>query len=117
MVPAVAPAASPRDTEAGEQVARRAGIWGDDGAVAVTASTIRVSVKLFGDLRKYARKGAPDLLPVTLAAGATVGDLAAQIGISAQDELIAGVNGEQAESATVLRDGDQVLLLSPMEGG
>lgn len=83
----------------------------------MTTSTISVSVKLFGDLRKYARKAAPDLLPIALPAGATVGELAAQIGIKPEDEMIAGVNGEQAEAATVLHDGDQVLLLSPMEGG
>lgn len=83
----------------------------------MTTSTISVSVKLFGDLRKYAGKAAPDLLPIALPAGATVGELAAQIGIKPEDEMIAGVNGEQAEAATVLHDGDQVLLLSPMEGG
>jgi molybdopterin converting factor small subunit len=83
----------------------------------VTSATISVSVKLFGDLRKYAGKVAPDVLPVALPAGATVADLAERIGIKAEDEMIAGVNGEQADGATVLNDGDQVLLLSPMEGG
>ena len=83
----------------------------------VTAGTINVSVKLFGDLRKYAGKVAPDLLPVALPAGATVGELAVRIGIKPEDEMIAGVNGEQADAATVLHNGDQVLLLSPMEGG
>jgi len=83
----------------------------------VSTATINVSVKLFGDLRKYAGKVAPDVLPVALPAGATVAELAAQIGIKAEDEMIAGVNGEQADGATVLRDGDQILLLSPMEGG
>ena len=83
----------------------------------MSTATINVSVKLFGDLRKYAGKVAPDVLPVALPAGATVAELAAQIGIKAEDEMIAGVNGEQADGATVLRDGDQILLLSPMEGG
>ncbi|HEY7294475.1 MAG TPA: MoaD/ThiS family protein [Dehalococcoidia bacterium] len=83
----------------------------------MTSATISVSVKLFGDLRKYAGKVAPDVLPVALPAGATVADLAERIGIKAEDEMIAGVNGEQADGATVLNDGDQVLLLSPMEGG
>ncbi|HLZ73312.1 MAG TPA: MoaD/ThiS family protein [Dehalococcoidia bacterium] len=83
----------------------------------MTTGTISISLKLFGDLRKYAGKVAPDVLPVALPAGATVADLAARLGIKAEDEMIAGVNGEQAEAATVLHDGDQVLLLSPMEGG
>jgi molybdopterin converting factor small subunit len=83
----------------------------------VANGTITVSLKLFGDLRKYAGRNTPDVLPVALPAGATVGELATQIGITPRDEMIAGVNGEQADSDTVLKDGDQVLLVNPMEGG
>jgi len=85
--------------------------------MAVTNATITVSLKLFGDLRRYAGKAPPDRLPITLPAGATVADLAARIGIVPEDEMIAGVNGEQADADTVLKNGDQVLLVNPMEGG
>ena len=78
---------------------------------------ITVSVKLFGDLRKHAGMGSPDLLPVALPAGATIADLARQLGMTNDEEVIAGINGEQAHNDTVLSDGDQVLLVSPMEGG
>jgi molybdopterin converting factor small subunit len=37
--------------------------------------------------------------------------------MTADDEIIAGVNGEQARNDTVLTDGDEILLVSPMEGG
>jgi len=49
--------------------------------------------------------------------GATVADLLALIGIPPQTELTAGVDGELARRDTRLRDGADVLLLSPMEGG
>lgn len=80
-------------------------------------STITVNVKLFGDLRKYRSRGAPETAPVELSPGATVADLAARLGMTRADEVIAGVNGDQAQEETVLHDGDQVLLVSPMEGG
>ncbi|HEY8837893.1 MAG TPA: MoaD/ThiS family protein [Dehalococcoidia bacterium] len=76
-----------------------------------------VTLKLFGDLRKYSGRNAPDKTTVTLAEGATISDLARQLGMTADDEIIAGVNGEQAQNDTVLTDGDEILLVSPMEGG
>ncbi|MHB8576668.1 MAG: MoaD/ThiS family protein [Dehalococcoidia bacterium] len=78
---------------------------------------ISVSVKLFGDLRKYGGHRPPDLLPVSLPMGATIAELCLQMGVRAGDEVIAGVNGQQAQSDTELHDGDDVLLVSPMEGG
>ena len=78
---------------------------------------ITVTLKLFGDLRKYSGRNSPDKTTVTLAEGATISDLARQLGMTADDEIIAGVNGEQAQNDTVLTDGDEILLVSPMEGG
>ena len=78
---------------------------------------ISVTVKLFGDVRKYMKRGEADLRTHVLPTGITVGELAARIGATSNDELIIGVNGEQGERSTVLRDGDSVLLVSPMEGG
>ncbi len=56
-------------------------------------------------------------MPVLLPAGATVADLASRLGMTADDEIIAGINNRQADTGTVLHDGDEVLLVSPMEGG
>jgi sulfur carrier protein ThiS len=68
-------------------------------------------------LRKYAARGAPNTMPVSLPAGATIADLASRLGVTADDEIIVGVNSRQADTGTVLHDGDEVLLVSPMEGG
>jgi molybdopterin converting factor small subunit len=78
---------------------------------------ITVSVKLFADLRKYLPKGGPDPFTVSLSAGATVAAVIAALGIPGDYELTAGVNDELARRDTVLRDGDALMLLSPMEGG
>jgi sulfur carrier protein ThiS len=56
-------------------------------------------------------------MPVSLPAGATIADLASRLGVTADDEIIVGVNSRQADTGTVLHDGDEVLLVSPMEGG
>jgi sulfur carrier protein ThiS len=80
-------------------------------------SSITVSLKLFGDLRKYVLGAKADSLPMPLPSGATIADLIAEIGIDAHEEVIAAVNGEQAGRGSILNDGDQVMLVSPMEGG
>ncbi|HUM16056.1 MAG TPA: MoaD/ThiS family protein [Candidatus Nitrosotalea sp.] len=51
------------------------------------------------------------------AAGATLADLLAALGIDAATDLTAAVDGELAERDTPLRDGAEVMLLVPMEGG
>lgn len=52
-----------------------------------------------------------------LPAGATVADLLTALGIDGAADLTAAVDGELAERATPLRDGAEVMLLAPMEGG
>jgi hypothetical protein len=44
-------------------------------------------------------------------------DLLVAIGIDAETDLTAAVDGELAERDTPLRDGAEVILLVPMEGG
>ena len=50
-------------------------------------------------------------------AGVTLADLLVAIGIDAETDLTAAVDGELAERDTPLRDGAEVILLAPMEGG
>ena len=83
----------------------------------VDARTITVKVTLFADLRRFLPRGAEGPQQHTLAAGATVADLLAALGIDADYELTAAVDGELAARDTALRDGADVMLLSPMEGG
>jgi sulfur carrier protein ThiS len=78
---------------------------------------ISVRVTLFADLRRFLPKGADGPQTFALPAGATVADLLAAIGIPAEDEVTVGLNGEQAARETVLRDGDDAVMFSPMEGG
>ena len=81
------------------------------------ANPIAVRVTLFADLRRYLPRGQDGPQRYTLPAGATVADLLAAAGISPEDEITAGLNGELAQRDTILHDGDDLVLFSPMEGG
>ena len=86
-------------------------------AARTEARTIGVSVILSAGLRRLV-PGSPDgPQQRTLAAGATLGDLLAGLGITTATDLTAAVDGELAERDTPLRDGAEVMLLAPMEGG
>jgi sulfur carrier protein ThiS len=78
---------------------------------------ITVTVTLFADLRRFLPRGAEGPQRYTVAPDATVADLLAVVGIAPGTELTAAVNGELAKPDTVLCDGADVMLLSPMEGG
>jgi sulfur carrier protein ThiS len=76
-----------------------------------------VSVILSAGLQRLLPRSPDGPQRHTLAAGATLGDLLAVIGIDASTDLTAAVDGELAERDTPLRDGAEVMLLAPMEGG
>lgn len=57
-----------------------------------------------------------DTLPLELPAGATVFEALRRLGLSAL-ELHAAVNGESATDGTVLRDGDEMILIPSIQGG
>jgi sulfur carrier protein ThiS len=78
---------------------------------------ITVNVTLFADLRRFLPRGAEGPQRYTVAPDATVADLLAAVGIEPGTELTAAVDGELAKPDTRLRDGADVMLLSPMEGG
>jgi sulfur carrier protein ThiS len=78
---------------------------------------IKVSVTLFADLRRFASPGQDGSRSQQLLAGATVADALDAAGIPAGEEVTAGLNGERAQRATVLHDGDDLVLFSQMEGG
>ena len=79
--------------------------------------TIAVSVTLFADLRRFLPRGVDGPQRYTVPEGATVADLLAAVGIEAREDVTAAVDGELAARDTALRDGADVMLLSPMEGG
>ena len=78
---------------------------------------ITVSVTFFADLRRYLPKGADGPQRYALGPRATVADLLATIGIDAASDITIAVDGDLADRETTLRDGADVMLLSPMEGG
>ena len=80
-------------------------------------TTITVTVTFFADLRRFLPRGAGGPQRYRVAAGATVADLLDAIGIDAETDLTAAVDNELAARDTPLRDGAEVMLLSPMEGG
>jgi len=81
------------------------------------AGSITVNVTFFADLRRFLPRGADGPQRYALAAGATVADLLATIGIQYPTDLTIAVDGELAGLETSLSDGTDVMLMSPMEGG
>ena len=81
------------------------------------APSITVTVTFFADLRRFLPRGAEGPQRYTLAHGATVADLLDAVGIEPGTDVTAAVDGELADRETPLRDGADVMLLSPMEGG
>jgi len=74
-------------------------------------------VTFFADLRRYLPRGVDGPQTYALAAPSTVGDLLAVIGIPEESEVTVGLDGELARRDAPLRDGAELMLLSPMEGG
>ena len=79
--------------------------------------TIGVRVTLFADLRRFLPPGVDGPHRRTVPAGSTVAELLAAIGVPEDADITIGVDGELADRATPLREGADVMLLSPMEGG
>jgi hypothetical protein len=94
-------------------MARAAGEVGREGG----REMIGVSVTLFADMRRYLPPGVDGPHRRVVPAGSRVADLLEVIGIPADADITVGVDGELADRATLLRDGADVMVLSPMEGG
>jgi sulfur carrier protein ThiS len=84
---------------------------------ATPARTVTVTVTLFADLRRFLPPGADGPQRHTLPVGAALADLLAAIGIEPGAEVTAAIDGELVGPGAPLRDGADVMLLSPMEGG
>ncbi len=78
---------------------------------------IGVRVTLFADLRRFLPPGVDGPHRRTVPAGSTVAELLAAIGVPDDADITIGVDGELADRATPLREGADIMLLSPMEGG
>ena len=82
---------------------------------AMPAITVRLT--LFADLKRFQPKDHEGPLTFTLEPGATVATLLKAAGIPSSDEITIGLNGDQGQRESMLHDGDEVVLFSPMEGG
>lgn len=81
-----------------------------------TRDRITVRVALFADLRRYApRDHRLDL--VELPVGATPRDVLHRFGIPDDQPITVGRNGDLATLDAPLEDGDDLMLMNPMEGG
>lgn len=74
---------------------------------------MRVFVQAQGQL-KHRRPGP---FTLELPAGATVRMMVEATGIPWDEVGLVAVNGRQAPDEAVLRDGDRIMLMAPMEGG
>ena len=81
------------------------------------APTVAVTVLLSAALRRRRPGGGDGPERHVLPAGATLADLLVALGIDGTTDLTAAVDGELADRDTPLRDGAEVMLLAPMEGG
>ena len=79
-------------------------------------AAVIVKVSLHGDAHRY-RRGRSDPFDQELPDGATLQQLVEALEIAPSMPLTFGVNGEMAARAQPLRDGDSVMILTPMEGG
>jgi molybdopterin converting factor small subunit len=86
-------------------------------AARTEARTIGVSVILSAGLRRLLPQSPEGPQRHTLPVGAVLGDLLAAIGVDPAADLTAAVDGELAERDTPLRNGAEIVLLVPMEGG
>jgi sulfur carrier protein ThiS len=84
---------------------------------AADAAAITVTVVFFADLRRFLPRGETGPRRYRVKPEATVADLLETIGIAPDTDLTAAVDGDLASRDTPLRDGAEVMLLSPMEGG
>jgi molybdopterin converting factor small subunit len=84
-------------------------------------SRITVTVKLYGVLRKHRPADAPGArhhsFEFDLQKGATIADLAADLGIDSGSISAVALNGEAAGEDRLLEDRDEVRLFPPSAGG
>ena len=82
----------------------------------VTDASVTVHVTLHGDVRRLRPKSDQDRFTVQTPGG-TINDLLDVLGARQYEQLIIAINNEIAPPDTLLHDGDDVLLSTPMEGG
>jgi molybdopterin converting factor small subunit len=78
---------------------------------------LRVRIVPYAELRYRLLPDGGDTLWIGLADDANVGDALRLLEVEGHAQLIVGVDGEYATPDTPLRDGAELVLVTPMEGG
>lgn len=76
---------------------------------------MRLTVRMHGMLTRLL--DGRDALTVELAAGSSMKDLLAHLGIDRRELWFQVVNGQMADPDTILREGDAIDLVPPIGGG
>ncbi|MGE5559955.1 MAG: MoaD/ThiS family protein [Chloroflexota bacterium] len=77
---------------------------------------VRVRVRAFGGLARFMPQGV-EQTELDLPDGATIAELRERVGIPEQHIWLVSVGGRQATADQVLRDGDLVTFMAPVDGG
>lgn len=77
---------------------------------------MKITVKVYGHLRRYLPENAETAV-LEMENGSTVGDLLSSRKIPDEDIWVVTRNGERATGTTVLADGDEVCIFTPVGGG
>src|SRR5918911_2022328 len=80
------------------------------------APPMKVAVRFYAELARRLNGGQRERT-VELAEGSTVGDLLGLLKVPLENGLIVGLNGSLAHRAANLHDGDELELMTAMEGG
>jgi molybdopterin converting factor small subunit len=79
---------------------------------------VKVRLRLFATLSQYLPPDADgDGVTLSLPGGATLGDVLVRFRIPAGEAYLTVVNGDNAEPARPLADGDEITLFPPLSGG
>ena len=92
-------------------------VAGAKGGSSDEKSNVKVRIKLFGSLRKHMPDGVSGRVgEVQVEVGATVDDLAVQLGIEEVPAVVC-INDQETHRARRLQPGDVVTFFPPLAGG
>ncbi|HAM49904.1 MAG TPA: thiamine S protein [Nitrospiraceae bacterium] len=78
---------------------------------------MRIEVRLYATLRRYALSAADGVLNVDVPEGSKVAHVIANLGVNADEVHIVMVNGVSSPLDQVLAEGDRLGLFPPVGGG
>jgi molybdopterin converting factor small subunit len=79
---------------------------------------VRLEVHLFATLGAYLPRDAQgDAVTLEIPDGSTVADVTRRLGIPRDAEVLAAINGQEADPGQLLRAGDVLTLFPPLAGG